>query len=80
MLSYSEFFTSNRTIPVGWRVSAQQRWIEHLSQSLPTSKATAKFPDQDSAGALPKLTPEERQEVRLRRAELDQDDWLDEGC
>ena len=28
---------------------------------------------------LPKLTPEERQEVRLRLAELDQDDWLDEG-
>jgi len=28
---------------------------------------------------LSKLTPEERQEVRLRLAELDQDDWLDEG-
>ncbi len=28
---------------------------------------------------LPKLTPEERQELRLRLAELDQDDWLDEG-
>lgn len=28
---------------------------------------------------LPKLTPEERQEVRLRLAGLDQDDWLDEG-
>jgi DNA-directed RNA polymerase sigma subunit (sigma70/sigma32) len=28
---------------------------------------------------LPKLTPEERQEVRLRLAELDGDDWLDEG-
>ncbi len=28
---------------------------------------------------LPKLTPEERHEVRLRLAELDQDDWLDEG-
>ena len=28
---------------------------------------------------LPKLTPGERQEVRLRLAELDQDDWLDEG-
>jgi hypothetical protein len=28
---------------------------------------------------LPKLTPEERQEVRLRLAELDQDDWLDQG-
>ncbi len=27
---------------------------------------------------LAKLTPEERQEVRLRLAELDQDDWLDE--
>ena len=28
---------------------------------------------------LPRLTPEERQEVRLRLAELDHDDWLDEG-
>lgn len=28
---------------------------------------------------LPKLTPEEREEVRLRLAELDQDDWLDQG-
>ena len=28
---------------------------------------------------LPQLTPEERQEVRQRLAELDQDDWLDEG-
>jgi DNA-directed RNA polymerase sigma subunit (sigma70/sigma32) len=28
---------------------------------------------------LPKLTPEERQEVRVRLAELDRDDWLDEG-
>jgi hypothetical protein len=28
----------------------------------------------------PKLTPEERQEVRLRLAELDQDDRLDEGA
>lgn len=28
---------------------------------------------------LPKLTPEERQEVRLRLAELEQDDWLDDG-
>ena len=28
---------------------------------------------------LPKLTPEERQEVRVRLAELDQDDWLDDG-
>jgi hypothetical protein len=28
---------------------------------------------------LPKLTPGERQEVRLRLAELDQDNWLDEG-
>jgi len=28
---------------------------------------------------LPKLTPEERQEVRLRLAELDRNDWLDEG-
>ncbi len=27
---------------------------------------------------LSKLTPEERQEVRLRLAELDKDDWLDE--
>ena len=26
---------------------------------------------------LPKLSPEERQEVRLRLAELDRDDWLD---
>jgi hypothetical protein len=26
---------------------------------------------------LPKLTPEERQEIRLRLAELDGDDWLD---
>lgn len=28
---------------------------------------------------LPKLTPEERQEVRLRLAALDNDDWLDDG-
>lgn len=28
---------------------------------------------------LAKLTPEERHEVRLRLAELDRDDWLDEG-
>ena len=28
---------------------------------------------------LPKLTPEERDEVRLRLAELDEDDWLDSG-
>src|SRR5439155_7823995 len=28
---------------------------------------------------LPRLTPEERQEVRLRIAELDLEDWLDEG-
>ena len=28
---------------------------------------------------LPELTPEERQEVRLRLAELDREDWLDEG-
>ena len=28
---------------------------------------------------LPKLKPEERQELRLRLAELDRDDWLDEG-
>ena len=28
---------------------------------------------------LSNLTPEERQEVRLRLAELDQDDWLDAG-
>ncbi len=28
---------------------------------------------------LPKLTPEERQEVRIRLAELDGDDWLDPG-
>ena len=27
---------------------------------------------------LPKLKPEERQEVRLRLAGLDRDDWLDE--
>ena len=28
---------------------------------------------------LPRLTPEERHEVRLRLAEMDQDDWLDAG-
>ncbi len=28
---------------------------------------------------LPKLTPQERQEVRLRLAELDDEQWLDEG-
>lgn len=28
---------------------------------------------------LSKLTPAERQEVRLRLAELDQDEWLDDG-
>jgi hypothetical protein len=27
---------------------------------------------------LPKLTKKERQEIRLRLAELDSDDWLDE--
>jgi len=29
--------------------------------------------------ALPKLTTEEREEVRLLLAELDQEDWLDDG-
>ncbi len=29
---------------------------------------------------LPKLTPDERQEVRLRIAELDDDEWLDDGA
>ena len=29
---------------------------------------------------LPKLTPEDRQEVRLRLAELDRDEWLDDGA
>ena len=28
---------------------------------------------------LPKLTPADRQEIRLRLAELDQDDWVDDG-
>ena len=28
---------------------------------------------------LPKLTPEERQEVRLRLAGLDGEEWLDDG-
>jgi hypothetical protein len=28
---------------------------------------------------LAKLTADERQEIRLRLAELDQDDWLDRG-
>jgi hypothetical protein len=28
---------------------------------------------------LSRLTPEERQEVRSRLAELDQDEWLDDG-
>ena len=28
---------------------------------------------------LPKLTPEERQEIRVRLAELDRDEWLDDG-
>ena len=28
---------------------------------------------------LARLTPKEREEVRLRLAELDQDDWLDKG-
>jgi transcription elongation GreA/GreB family factor len=28
---------------------------------------------------LPKLTPDERQEVRQCLADLDQDDWLDDG-
>jgi hypothetical protein len=28
---------------------------------------------------LSKLTPEERQELRVRLAELDEEDWLDEG-
>ena len=28
---------------------------------------------------LPKLKPEERQELRLRLAELDRDDWVNEG-
>ena len=26
---------------------------------------------------LPKLTPEEREEIRLKLVELDNDDWLD---
>jgi hypothetical protein len=29
---------------------------------------------------LPKLTPAERQEVRSRLAELDRDEWLDDGA
>lgn len=29
---------------------------------------------------LPKLTPEERQALRLRLAELDRDEWLDDGA
>lgn len=28
---------------------------------------------------LTRLTPQDREEVRLRLAELDKDDWLDEG-
>jgi hypothetical protein len=28
---------------------------------------------------LPRLTVEERQEIRLKLAELDHDDWLDDG-
>jgi hypothetical protein len=28
---------------------------------------------------LPKLTPEERDEIRLRLAELDHEQWLDDG-
>ena len=28
---------------------------------------------------LPTLTAEDRQEIRLRMAELDHDDWLDDG-
>ena len=28
---------------------------------------------------LPKLTKEERKEIRLKLAELDPDEWLDEG-
>ena len=28
---------------------------------------------------LPKLTPAEREEIRLKLAELDGNDWLDEG-
>ena len=27
---------------------------------------------------LPKLTPEERKEIRLKLAELDDDNWLDD--
>jgi len=33
----------------------------------------------DILQGLPALTPEERQEVRLRLAELDGDEWLDDG-
>jgi hypothetical protein len=29
---------------------------------------------------LPKLTPAERREVRLRLAELDREEWLDDGA
>ena len=29
---------------------------------------------------IPRLTPEEREEVRLRLAELDHDAWLDDGA
>lgn len=28
---------------------------------------------------LPKLTAEDRQDIRMRLAELDHDDWLDDG-
>ncbi len=33
----------------------------------------------DIIAELPKLTAKDRQEVRLRLAELDADDWLDDG-
>jgi hypothetical protein len=32
----------------------------------------------DILGDLPKLTKKDRQEIRLRLAELDSDDWLDD--
>jgi hypothetical protein len=33
----------------------------------------------DILNELPRLSPEERQEVRLRLAELDREDWVDAG-
>src|SRR5260370_39389368 len=55
---------------------------EQAPRSLPqggTSRGSQVMSREEIIAELPKLKPEERQEVRLRLAELDGENWLDEG-